>query len=121
MNVVYQNTQTEFAIAVKQGEALLKALPALLRKMKQVETDLRVVEYDHHRGDGVSEREYMAIAKRYEELFDVLIKSRAKMRCKMLYDAFDHIEDTFNLMEDHFTLPDLGAPSRVARRYANRD
>jgi hypothetical protein len=32
--------------------------------MKQVAKDLRVVEYDYHRGDGVPEREYKAMAKR---------------------------------------------------------
>jgi hypothetical protein len=115
----YETTQNKIDLALGQGKALLKDLPGLLQQMKQVATDLRVVEYDQHRGDGVSEREYKDIQKRFGKLINALVKTSAEGRCRVLQTAFSEIEHSSYLIEDEL-LEARGRASygKVANRYA---
>lgn len=117
MKIIYRTTQNEIDLALDQGKVLLKDLPGLLRQMKQVATDLRVVEYDQHRGDGVSEREYKDIQKRYGKLIDTIVKTSAAGRCRRLHAAFAEIEHSSYLIEEEI---EKASPGRVANRYAYR-
>ncbi len=115
MNQTYQTTQQEIEIALRQGGLLLKVLPGLLRELKQAAKDLRVVEYDYHRGDGVSVREYKAIEKRYEKIAATFANSGVRSQCRLLREAFEHIEETSYLITEEI---EKASPGRVARRYA---
>lgn len=119
MNREYENTQAEIDLAVDQGKALLKDLPGLLQQMKQVATDLRVVEFDQHRGDGVSEWEFKGIQKRFGKLIDAIAKSSAEGRCRVLQTAFSEIEHTSYIVEAELLEAAISAsPNRIAARYA---
>ena len=127
MNREYKNTQAEIDLALDQGKALLKDLPGLLQQMKQVATDLRLVESDQHQhsNDGIRERssrmvqEYKAIQKRFGNLTDAIAKTAVAGRARVLHTAFAEIDHSAYLVEEALleaTL--LASPNRIAARYA---
>ena len=115
MNRAYETVQRELGLSIKHSEALLKILPDALRRMKQVEKDLRVVEYDYHRGDGVSEREYKAILKRWEDFTNGFWDFSST-----IYNLSHSVED---LNHSSYAVEgeiEKASPGRVAHRYASR-
>jgi hypothetical protein len=113
----YENTQREIGIAIRQSEELMKFIPSLLKDLKQSQKDLSVVEYDAHRGDGVSEREYKAIQKRFENLVNKIAKTGVRRRCRLLREAYEEIEESSYLVVEEI---EKASPGRVANRYAYR-
>ena len=113
MNRAYETVQHELGNSIAYSEVLLKALPSALRQMKQIEKDLRVVEYDYHRGDGVSEKEYKAILKRWEDFTNGFWKLQST-----IYKLSQSVQD---LNHSSYAVEgeiEKASPGRVARRFA---
>jgi|TARA_R110000824_G_scaffold48399_27_gene136767 hypothetical protein len=112
------NLALDLVLGESSGDSLTRVLPALLKRMDSLSSDLDAIASGGEPGSG----SFQKVAHSAEKLIDFVANKRIRGHLKRLTEALDELEDKGYLVTDPEVFEDIfqgraASASSVAKRY----